>query len=220
MAFAVSLEMREAAVRLSPARRPTLNMRKRELAADRFNVLSQCSNFSWCTGETLNNVPDKGVTCVGGVLLFLFLQFLFFKWRKYKRARPVVSRYVSHATAAYSKVTGRVRKFYKKRKRSLEKKYFRAKLWCLVYYYLVSGKARRTWYKCKHKVMTPLFDRGKHLYLNMAICLHDYAPTMKVSAVVIFMYLFLSGDIELNPGPKYGKLLCSDTDILLVRECK
>ena len=210
MAFAVSLDIREAAIRLSPARRPTLNMRKRELAAERFNVLSQCSNFSWCSRETLSNVHDKGVTCVGGVLLFLVLQCLFLRWRKYKRAHPVISHYSSRATAAYSKVAGRVRKFYKKKKRSFEKKCFRAILWCIVYYYLVCGKAQRTWYKCKSKVMklaTPIINQGKHnMYLNMAIRLFHHVPILEVSAVVIFMYLFLSGDIELNPGPKYGKL--------------
>ena len=210
MAFAVSLDIREAAIRLSPARRPTLNMRKRELAAERFNVLSQCSNFSWCSRETLSNVHDKGVTCVGGVLLFLVLQCLFLRWRKYKRAHPVILRYSSHATAAYNKVAGRVWKFYKKRKCSFKQKCFRAMLWCIVYYYLVCGKAQRTWYKCKYKVMklaTPIIDRGKHnVYLNMTIRLCHYVPILEVSAVVIFMYLFLSGDIELNPGPKYGKL--------------
>ena len=207
MAFAVSLDICQAAIRLSPARRPTLNMRKRELAAERFNVLSQCSNFSWCSRETLSNVHDKGVTCVGGVLLFLVLQCLFLRWRKYKRAHPVILRYSSHVTAAYNKVVGRVHKFYKKRNRSLEKKYFRAKIWCIVYFYLICYKARRTWYKCKYKVMKIVAPIIKHnMYLNMAMRLYRYVPILEVSAVVIFMYLFLSGDIELNPGPQHGKL--------------
>ena len=52
-----------------------------------------------------------------------------------------------------------------------------------------------------------LVDRLETAYLGMAIRVYRYAPIIKVSALVIFLYLILSGDIELNPGPKYGKHL-------------
>ena len=202
---AISVEIRQAAIQLSPGRRPTLNKRKRQLAAER---LSRYTNLYWCTGETLGNVPDKAVSCVGGILLFLVFQFLFLKWRKYKGAHPVASLYASHGAATYGRVAGRVHKFYDKRKRLLVKKYFRFKLWCIVYYYLAYGKAKRTWSKCKNKVVTlatKCVNGFKSMYLNMAVCVYHYAPTLKVSGMVILMYLILSGDVEPNPGPKNGK---------------
>ena len=198
----VSVDVRYAAIQLSPSRRPTLNLRKRELAIER---LSQCSNLSWCTGETLSSVPRAAGSCVGALLLVLFIRCLFLKWRKYKGAHPVASRYAFHGAAACNRVANRVSKVYRKKRRLLERKYFRMKLWCIVYYYLVYGKAARAWVKCRYKVVNRVSCLLKTAYLRMAIRVYCYAPIIKVSALVIFLYLILSGDIELNPGPKHGE---------------
>ena len=196
-----NIDVRQAAIKLSPARRPTLNLRKREVAIER---LSQCSNLSWCTGETLSSVPHAAGSCVGALLLVLFLRCLCLKWRKYKGTHPVASRYASRGAAAYSRVASRVGKVYRKKKHSLEKKYLRVKLWCVVCYYLVYGKAIRAWVKCRHKVSS-FINQLKTTYLEMAVHVYHYAPIIKVSALVILLYLLLSGDIELNPGPKHGR---------------
>ena len=204
----VSVDVRQAAIQLSPSRRPTLNLRKRELAVER---LSQCSNLSWCTGETLSSVPHAAGSCVGALLLVLFIRCLFLKWRKYKGTHPVASRYAFHGAAACDRVASRVCKVYRKKRRSFERKYFRMKLWCIVYYYLVYGKATRAWIKCRYKVVNRvscLVDRLKTAYLGMAVRVYHYAPTIKVSALVIFLYLILSGDIEVNPGPRHGECGC------------
>ena len=47
--------------------------------------------------------------------------------------------------------------------------------------------------------------------------IYRYSPFMRVSAVVIFLHLFMSGDVELHPGPQ-GELLyyfCQPLQILL-----
>lgn len=41
-----------------------------------------------------------------------------------------------------------------------------------------------------------------HLKLDLSV---DKANIVPVSAAVVLLCLFLSGDIELNPGPKNGK---------------
>ena len=82
------------------------------------------------------------------------------------------------------------------------------KLWCIVYYYLVYGKATRAWVKCRYKVVNRvscLVYQFKSAYFGVAVRVYCYAPIIKVSALVIFLYLILSGDIELNPGPKHGE---------------
>ena len=205
MAF-VTLEIYQAAVQLSPARRHTLNLRKRKLAAQR---LAQCCNLSWCTEETLNHVSNTAVTCTGGVLLFLFVQCLLHKWRKHKGSHPVASRYASLGTAVYRKVAGRVHRVWRKQKHSLKKKASQFKLWCMVYYYLIYGMASRVWFRCKHKLVKPLTyytDRGKCMYHQITLSVYQYVPILRVSAVVIFLHLFCSGDVELNPGPIDGKV--------------
>ena len=48
--------------------------------------------------------------------------------------------------------------------------------------------------------------------------IYQYFPFMRVSAVVIFLLLFMSEDVELNPGPR-GELLyylCQPLQTLLV----
>ena len=204
MAFGVALNISQAAIQCSPAHRPTLNQRKRKLAAQR---MSLNSNLSWCTEETLScSVPTTAVSCVGGLLLlFIFVHSLLHKWRKYKGSHPVASRVAAKGAAAYRKVAGRVHRFYIRKKRSVMKKATRFKLWCLVYYYLAYGKTMKVWFRCKRKFLKPLkghIDRAKRIYCRVSRTIYRYAPT---SAVVILMHLLLSGDVEPNPGPRDGK---------------
>jgi hypothetical protein len=42
----------------------------------------------------------------------------------------------------------------------------------------------------------------KNAYIKAALFIYRFAPFMRVSAVVIFLHLFMSGDVELHPGPQ------------------
>ena len=143
----VALDMFQAAIKCSPARRPTLNQRKMKLAAQR---LSHYNNLGWCTEEILShNVLSTAVSCMGGLLLFLFIYFLLHKWRKYKGAHPVASRVAVRGAAVYRRVEGRVGRVYSKKKCFVTKKVTWFKPWCLVYYYLAYGKTMKDWFRCK-----------------------------------------------------------------------
>lgn len=202
MAF-VAVDIYLAAVRCSPARRPTLNQRKKKLIVQR---LSHYNNLSWCTEEVLSHtVPSAAVSCMGGLLLFLFIHFLLYEWRKYKGAHPVASRFAARGAAAYHRVGGRVGRFYARKKRLVTKTATRIKLWCLVYYYLAYGKTIKAWFGCKLKFLRPLrrhVNRAICMYCHICQAIYRYAPT---SAAVILMHLLLSGDVEQNPGPNGGK---------------
>ena len=66
------------------------------------------------------------------------------------------------------------------------------------------------------KLTTCYIDRGKKVYGNVVDAVYRYAPTLRASATVIFMHLFLSGDVELNPGPKDGKLMYSISSLAIL----
>ena len=86
----------------------------------------------------------------------------------------------------------------------LTKKVSRIKLWCLVYYYLIYGKLYRARTRFKKK-LTPLVHRIESAYMKVACSINRHIPTLRVSAVVIFLWLFMSGNVELNPGSKEGE---------------
>ena len=50
-----------------------------------------------------------------------------------------------------------------------------------------------------------IIDRGKLRYMKVTFSIYRRLPSLGVSAAVIFLGLFMSGDIELNPGPKDGE---------------
>ena len=198
----LTLDIYQAAVQCSPARRPTLNQRKKKLMVER---LSHYSSLSWCTEEVLSHtVPNTAVSCMGGLLVLLFVHFLLHKWRKYKGAHPVASHIAARGSAAYCRVAGRVGRYYARKKRLVTKKATRFKIWCIVYYYLAYGKTMKAWFRCKHKFINPLkrqIDQAICMYCRMCQVIYRYAPT---SAAVILTHLLLSGDVEQNPGPKDG----------------
>ena len=208
MASVVALDVRQAVIQCSPARRPTLNLRKMELTVQR---QSHYNSLNWCTGEILSqNVHGIAVSCMGGLIPFLFvIHILFHKWRKYKGTHPIASRVAARGAAAYRKVARRVARIYTRKKRFITKKVALFKLWCLVYYYVAYSKTMRAWFRWKKKYLKPLkrhVDRIVRTYCHVCKVTYRYAPT---SAMVILMHLLLSGDVEQNPGPKDGKY-CKD----------
>jgi hypothetical protein len=66
---------------------------------------------------------------------------------------------------------------------------------------LVRRKVARVWKKCKNRGAC-YFERMKNAYIKAALFIYRFAPFMRVSAVVIFLHLFMSGDVELHPGPQ------------------
>ena len=74
-------------------------------------------------------------------------------------------------------------------------------------YYLILGKLYRARTRFKKKV-APLVHRIKSAYMKVTFSIYRHLPPLRVSAMVIFLGLFMSGDIELNPGPKEGMLHC------------
>ena len=136
----VALDICQADIQCSPAL-TTVDQRKRELAAERS---SHYNHLGWCTEEVLNhNIPSITVSCVRGLLPFLFVYFLLHKWRKYKGAHPIASRVAARGAATYHRIAGRVGRFYAKKKRFIMKKVTHFILWCIVYYYVAYGKTER-----------------------------------------------------------------------------
>ena len=198
MDLPINVDIYQAAVELSPARRATLNLRRRMVAAHR---LQRHSGLSWGTPETLSCVSDTAMTCIGGFLLFLFVQCLFHKWRRHKGAHPAAS---CHTPWGAGKVISRVHKIWN----TLETGVFCFKLWYIVLYSLIYGKLFRAWTKCKMKLTQPVlhyFDHGRLVHMKVTISIYYCLPSLGVSAVVTFLWLLMSGDVELNPGPKEGK---------------
>ena len=191
----------QVAVDSCPAHRATLNQRKGNVAEKR---LRECSGLGWGTPETLSCVSDRAVMCMGLVLPFLLLHYLLRKWRRHKGAYPTASRYASHASAVYNKVAGKIHKIWRRHKCAFDKKVSRIKLWCLVYYYLMYGKLYRARARFKKK-LTPILHRIESMYMKVVCSIYRHVPTLRVSAVVIFLWLFMSGNVELNPGPKEGE---------------
>ena len=161
--------------------------------------LRQCSGLSWGTSETLNyHVTDTAMTCMGAFILFLFFQRLLHKRRRHEGTHQAAPHYVSRSVVTHYKVAGRVNR---RQEHVLETRISCFKLWCIVLYYLV-------WRRCK-KVLIHVaiyhFDHCKLVYIMVAFSTYHHLPFLRVSAVVIFLLLFMSGDVELNPGPKGGE---------------
>ena len=201
MDLSVGADVYLAAVEAYPAHRATLNHRKRKVAEHR---LQQHYGLDWGTLETLSGVPDKAVPCMGVVLLLLFLKLLLLRWRKKKFAHPTASHYAARCSAAYNKVAERVYKVYSRRKRVLDREVFRFKLWCLVRYYMLYGKLYRASRRCKKKAMQ-IVNHFKRMFVKVTFLVYQSMPPRRSSATVIFLGLFMSGNVELNPGPKEGE---------------
>ena len=198
----VSADICQAAIEQSPAHRATLYHRRRRVAEKR---LHECSNLSWGTSETLSCMyaSDHAVMCMGGFLLFFFFHYLLRKWRRHKGAYPTASHYASHASVNYNKVASKVHKIWRRQKRALDRTVFHLKIWCLVLYYLILGKLYRARTRFKKKI-APLVHRMKSVYMKVTFSIYRHLPPSRTSAMVIFLGLFMSGDVELNPGPKKG----------------
>ena len=198
----VSADVCQAAIEQSPAHKPTLYHRRRKVAEKR---LHECSGLSWGTSETLSCIDSSNhaVTCMGGFLLFIIFHCLLRKWRRHKGAYPNSLCYASHASAVYTKVAGKIRKIWRRNKHALDKKLFRLKLWCIVLYYLIYGKLYRAQTRFRKK-LAQVVGHIKLVYMKAVFSVYLHLPPMRVSAMVIFLGLFMSGDVELNPGPKEG----------------
>ena len=195
----------QVAVQQVPAHKATLYHRRQKVAEKR---LHECKGYSWGTVETLSCMYTSSYTvtstCMGGVLLCLLFQCLFRKWRQHKHACPNASYYASRASAVYFKISGKVCKMWRRNRRALDRKVFRLKIWCLVRYYFLYGKLYRAKKRFK-KWLIPLVCCIKSAYMKVTFSIYHHLPLLKVSAAVVFLGLFMSGDIELNPGPKEGK---------------
>ena len=94
-------------------------------------------------------------------------------------------------------------KIYRKTKQKLSSHMCYIKLWCIVLYYLLYGKLLRTKARCRKKLL-PMVEYCKLIYMKVTVTI--YRP-LRVSAAVLFLWLLLSGDLELNPGPKGGETM-------------
>ena len=198
---AFNADVYQAVVASSPANRATLNHQRRKVAEHR---LQQHHGLSWGTSETLSCVPDKAMVCMGGFLLFLYFQCLLCKWRKQKGCHPKAARYASRCSAVCYKIGRRVTKASRRWKFALDRKMFHIKLWLIVLYYLLAGKIYRTKVRWKTKVSL-ILTRSLLVYMKVTFRVYHHLPSLRVSAWVIFLWLFMSGDVELNPGPKEGE---------------
>ena len=201
----VSADICQVAAQQIPAHRATLYHRRRKVAEKRLHKRSGFN--SWSTAETLSCVYswNHAVMCMGGYLFFLlFFHCLLRKWRRHKDAYPNASRYASRASAVYLKISRKVFKIWRRNKRALDRKLFHLKVWCLVLYYMMYGKLYRARVRFKKKLV-PLVQYVKSAYMKMTFSIYCHLPPLRVSAMVIFLGLFMSGNVELNPGPKEGK---------------
>ena len=199
----ISADAFEAAVEASPAHKATLNHRRRKVAEHR---LQQHYGVSWGTAETLSCVPDVAVPSMGWLIVFLLIQCLRLKWKKQKGFHPKVSRYSARCSEVSWKVARRAHKVYWRRKCALDRKVFRLYLWYIILCYIIDGKVHREKMRCKKKLKT-IFDRCKLVYVNVTFSIYHHIPPMRVSAAVIFLGLLMSGNVELNPGPKQREII-------------
>ena len=186
----ISADTFEAAVEASPAHKATLNHRRRKVAELR---LQQHYGVNWGTSETVSCVPVVAVPCMGWLIVFLLTQCLLLKWRKRKGFYPKASRYAA-----------RCYKVYIRRKCALDRKVIRLYVWYIVLRYILDIKVLRAKVRCKQKLKS-IFDRCKLICVNVTVSIH-HIPPMRMSAAVIFLGLLMSGNVELNPGPKQGEL--------------
>ena len=191
-----------AAVEVVPARRATLNQRKQNAA---IHKLQKCSGLHWITPETFSCLSGNTVSLSGALLLIFFCQCLLGRWRRIKGNHPVACRHISRCMAPCRRVAHRIDKVLKRQNRRMRRWLFRLWLLYVILRFLVRRKVARVWRKCKNRGAY-YFERMKNAYIKAALFIYRYAPFMRVSAVVIFLHLFMSGDVELHPGPQ-GKLL-------------
>ena len=193
----ISPDIFSAAVELAPAHRATLNQRRQKAAIYK---LQKCG---WISQETFNCESCAAVGCVGVILLAFLSGCLLHRWKRYKGTHPATSRYVSQCAAPYRRVAHRVHKVWKRQKRRIKKRFFRLWLLYIILRYLMHRKVARVWTKCKERG-TYYFESMKIAYIRAALYIYHFSSFLRVSAVVIFLHLFMSGDVELNPGPQGG----------------
>ena len=189
-----------AAVELAPARRATLNQRRQKAA---IHKLQKCSGLNWVTQETFSSCCASNTTmaCVGTILLVFLCRCFLHRWRRYKGTHPVTSRCVSRCVAPYCRVALRIDKVWKRQKHRMKRRLFHLWLLYIIFRYLVHQKVARVWTKCKDRGAY-YFERMKIAYIKAALFIYRFSSFMRVSAVVIFLHLYMSGDVELNPGPQ------------------
>ena len=187
-----------AAVELAPAHRATLNQRRQKAA---IHKLQKCSGLNWVTPETFSCVFNTAVTCLGVILLLFLCRCLLHRWRRYKGTHPVASHCVSRCVAPYCRVAHKVDKVWKRQKRRMERWLFHLWLLYVIFHYLVHWKMARAWTKSKDRGVY-YFERVKIAYIRAALFIYWFSSSMRVSAMVIFLHLFMSGDVELHPGPQ------------------
>ena len=203
-----------AAVEVVPARRATLNQRKQNAA---IHKLQKCSGLHWITPETFSCLSDNTVYLSGALLLIFFCQFLFGRWIRIKGNNPVACHHISRCMAPCRRVAYRIDKVLKRQNRRMRRWLFRLWLLYVILRFLVCRKVAKVWKKCKNRGAY-YFEHIRNAYIKVALFIYRYSPFMHVSAVVIFLHLFMSGDVELDPGPQ-GELLyyfCQPLQILLV----
>lgn len=96
---------------------------------------------------------------------------------------------------------------------------------CFEWNIILNKKSVEVWVKCK-KVQSRYFDRNMLLYIKnyMYTSIYHHFLSLRVLAVIIFLWLLMSGDIELNPGPKEGMcdtwhVTCTCTVTIIVYSC-
>ena len=187
-----------AAVEVIPARRVTLNQRKQNAA---IHKLQKCSGLHWITPEIFSCLSDNTVCLSGALLLIFFCQCLLGRWRRIKGNHPVTCRRISRCIAPCRRVAHRMDKVLKQQNRRIRRWLFRLWLLYVILRFLVHRKVARVWKKCKSRGVY-YFECMKNAYIKVSLFIYRYSPLMRVSAGVIFLHLFMSGDVELHPGPQ------------------
>jgi hypothetical protein len=84
---------------------------------------------------------------------------------------------------------------------------------------MLYGKLYRAKKRLK-KLLIPVIHRIQSAYMIATFSVYRHLPPLKVSAAVVFLGLFMSGDIELNPGPKEGKCCPQNShNIIKINAC-
>ena len=184
-----------AAVEFAPAHRATLNQRRQKAA------IHKLQKYSWITSENFNCVSDTTITVVGTILLIIFCRCLLHRRGRYKGTHPVASLRVSQCLSPCRRVAHRMDKIWKRLKHRMKRWLFLLWVLYIVFHFLVRRKVSRIWTKCKDRGAF-YFERMKIAYIKAALFIYCVSSFIRVSAVVIFLHLFMSGDVELNPGPQ------------------
>ena len=80
-------------------------------------------------------------------------------------------------------------------------------LWCIVNLAISCMQLLRAVTQYKYNLFQPAFDHIKLAYFKVALSIYG-VPSLRVSAVVIILKLYLSGDVERNPGPEGKFVVC------------